>query len=100
MPFEIEFTQAAADQVRAYRAFDQQIILDGIELQLLHEPAVETRNKKHLVDNELFDWELRLGKFRVFYDVSTESDSKVVKVKAVGHKVHNKLYIGSKEVNL
>jgi hypothetical protein len=31
MPFEISFTQAAADHVSPYRKFDQRIILDGID---------------------------------------------------------------------
>lgn len=100
MPFEIQFTRAAADQVRGYRTFDQQIILDGIEEQLLHEPTAETRNKKRLGQNELSDWELRVDKFRVFYDVVREDERAVVKIKAVGHKEHNKLFIGGKEFQL
>jgi hypothetical protein len=39
-------------------------------------------------------------KFRVFYDVIVEEDRQVVKVKGVGHKEHNTLYIGSREVKL
>lgn len=98
MAFEIQFTQTAADHVRAYRKFDQQIILDGIELQLENEPITETRNRKRLGENELSDWELRVQDFRVFYDVVSEENRQIVKVKAVGHKQHNKLFIGGKEV--
>jgi mRNA-degrading endonuclease RelE of RelBE toxin-antitoxin system len=100
MTFEINFTQTAAAQVRAYRKFAQQIILDAIEEQLGHEPTTETRNQKRLGENEWSDWELRVQKYRVFYDVITEEDRQVVKIKAVGHKEHNTLYLGGKEVQL
>ena len=74
MPFEIEFTQTAANHVRAYRKFEQQIVLDAIGEQLPHEATTETRNRKRLGENELSNWELRVQKFRVFYDVLHEED--------------------------
>lgn len=98
--FDIDFTQSAADNVRIYRKFDQQIILDGIEQQLRFEPTKGTSKRKRLGDNELSDWELRIGKFRVFYNVESDDRGQFVKVTAVGHKEHNKLFIGSREVQL
>jgi mRNA-degrading endonuclease RelE of RelBE toxin-antitoxin system len=98
--FEIRFTQTAVDHVRAYRKFEQKIILDGIENQLRHEPLAETRNRKRLTEDSLSDWELRIHDFRVFYDVVTQDDHEVVKIKAVGHKEHNTLFIGGTEVHL
>lgn len=100
MAYEIQFTRTAADHVRAYRKVDQQAILDAIAEQLAHEPATETRNRKRVGENELSDWELRVQTFRVFYDITTEENRQVVKIKGVGHKEHNKLYIGGKEVQL
>ena len=100
MLFEIEFTQTAANHVRAYRKSEQQIILDAIEKQLSQEATTETRNRKRLGENELSDWELRVQKFRVFYDIIREEDRQVVKIKAVGHKEHNTLFIGGREVQL
>lgn len=100
MAFEIQFTQPAADQVRGYRRFDQQIILDAISQQLAHDPTTPTRHRKRLGENPLSDWELRIQRFRVFYDVVSEGDEQVVKIKAVGHKEHNKLYIGDREVQI
>jgi mRNA-degrading endonuclease RelE of RelBE toxin-antitoxin system len=100
MAFEINFTQTAANHVRAYRKFEQQIILDAIEEQLRHEPTTETRNRKRLGENELSDWELRVQQYRVFYDVTTEEERQVVEIKAMGHKEHNTLYVGCKEVQL
>jgi mRNA-degrading endonuclease RelE of RelBE toxin-antitoxin system len=100
MAFQIEFTQTAADHVRAFREYDQKVILNAIEEQLRHEPTVETRNKKPLSPNELSDWELRVDQFRVFSDVTTVSDAAIVTVKVVGRKQHNKLMIGGEEVPL
>lgn len=100
MTFAINFTPTAAAHVRAYRKFEQQIILNAIEEQLRHEPTTATRNRKRLGENELSDWELRVQKYRVFYDVITEDERQVVKIKAAGHKEHNTLYIGGKEVQL
>ncbi len=49
-------------------------------------------------DNALAPWELRVGDFRVFYDINVEEESVVIL--AVGHKVHNKLFIGGEEIEL
>ncbi len=97
---EIRFTKTAAGHVRPYRKFEQRIILDAIAEQLQHEPTTETRNRKRLGDNEWSAWELRVQDFRVFYDVFAEDDRQIVQIKAVGHKQHNTLYIGGKEVTL
>jgi mRNA-degrading endonuclease RelE of RelBE toxin-antitoxin system len=43
---------------------------------------------------------MRVGDFRVFYDVVIEDDRGIVKIKAVGHKEHNVLRIGDREVQL
>lgn len=100
MAFEINFTSNAANHVRAYRKFEQKIILDAIEEQLSCEPTVETRNRKRLGENELSDWELRIDNYRVFYDVVIKDEDRIVQIKAVGHKEHNTLYIGGKEFQL
>jgi mRNA-degrading endonuclease RelE of RelBE toxin-antitoxin system len=100
MAFVIEFTQTAADHVRAMRKLDEQAVLNAIEQQLRHEPATETRNKKRLGPNDVSNWELRVGDFRVFYDLVLEDDQPTMKIKAVGKKEHNKLYVGGKETVL
>jgi mRNA-degrading endonuclease RelE of RelBE toxin-antitoxin system len=41
--------------------------------------------------------ELRIGAYRVFYDFEANN---IVKIIAVGHKVHNNLYIRGKKVEL
>src|SRR5436305_12639811 len=72
MPFELQFSPKARDHLKAFRKRDRQIILDGIEAQLRDQPDRATRNRKQLEENPLAPWELRVGDFRVFYDVNAE----------------------------
>ena len=65
-------------------------LLDAIEVQLSHQPDVPTRNRKLLANlippwvAEPPIWELRVGRFRVFYDVAEEA--RVVFIRAVREK--------------
>ena len=54
-------------------------------------------HRKPLRPNELARWELRIGEFRVFYDVE---GANVVKIKAIGWKEHNRLLIRGREYHL
>jgi addiction module RelE/StbE family toxin len=96
--FEIEFTERAVRDLRGFKKFEQNLIVDETEKNLLWEPIKEARNRKPLRPNELSKWELRIEKYRIFYDVDEETKS--VKIKAVGWKEHNKLYISNKEYKL
>jgi mRNA-degrading endonuclease RelE of RelBE toxin-antitoxin system len=64
--------------------------LDRIEDQLCHQPTKPTRNRKVLVglvppwEHEPPVWELRIGEYRVFYDVD-EAEERVI-VRAVRRK--------------
>ena len=94
MAFGVKFTPQALEHLRAYRKAEQKAIAGAIKRQLPHEPLVQTRNRKPLRDNPLSRWELRVGDHRVFYDVDTSDQ--VVEVKAIGHKMHNRLFLGRK----
>ncbi|MCI0638179.1 MAG: type II toxin-antitoxin system RelE/ParE family toxin [Gemmataceae bacterium] len=96
MANEIQFTVRAKAHLKALRKRDQKTILDTVEEQLRFEAETPTRNRKRLQDNPLAPWELRIGDFRVFYDV----DEEVVRIVAVGEKTHNVLLIGGEEVEL
>ena len=96
--FRIEFTDEALEDVRVLRRFEQRLVLKTVQSQLASEPLVETKNRKPLRPNELSSWELRLGVIRVFYDV--ELPDRLVRIKAVGRKEHNRLVIRGKEVPL
>src|SRR6516225_6225193 len=96
-PFTLVYADEVRDHLRAIETKYHSVIQTEIEIQLLHEPNVETRNRKPLKRPIAFgaDWELRLGpdnRFRVFYQVSAEG--REVRVLAVGVKDRNRLYFG------
>ena len=62
------------------------------------ESTTETRNRERLRPNEHAEWEVRIGDFRVFYDVDQEK--KLIKIEAVGYKKGSELFIRGKEYKL
>jgi mRNA-degrading endonuclease RelE of RelBE toxin-antitoxin system len=76
--FEIVFAESVADDLRPLGAFDRRTIVDRIDEQLKHNPATVTRAKKTIMglrppwQFEEPIWQLRVGEFRVFYDVNQE----------------------------
>jgi addiction module RelE/StbE family toxin len=94
--FQIGFTADGKKDLDYLSARERRIITASLKKQLLQEPLKETRNRKKLRDNALGPWELRVGRFRVFYKVEQD----VVTVVAVGSKQHNQLFIRGKEVQL
>jgi mRNA-degrading endonuclease RelE of RelBE toxin-antitoxin system len=88
--FEIRFAAGVENDLRSIRIYYRNQILDAIEEQLVHEPETATRNRK-LLENVMPPWqtvapisELRVGEYRIFYDVfSTES---IAYVRAVRRK--------------
>ena len=75
---------------------DQSLILDTLPRQLGHQPTVETRNCKRLVANPIAPWELRVGRYRVYFEVQEEPE----RVVAIGLKAREKVMIGGVEVRL
>ena len=69
--------------------------MDQIDACLKHEPERETRNNKVL---RLAERELRIDRFRVFYDI--DERKAVVKIQAIGHKRGNRLYVRGEEFQL
>src|SRR5437016_2342881 len=98
MRYEIEFTEQAERHLSQLSARDRAVVLDAIEQQLRHQPTVPTRNRKELRPNPLAPWELRVGSFRVFYDV--DGERVIVLIVAIGSKEHNVLRIEGKEHRL
>ncbi len=91
----LEFTESAFDDLTYLTKFEQSLVLDMTERQLSEQPLTPTRNRKPLRPNDLAMWDLRIGKYRVFYDVDVESST--VRIKAVGWKEHDRLFISGKE---
>jgi mRNA-degrading endonuclease RelE of RelBE toxin-antitoxin system len=96
--YQIGLTEDAKGDLYYYDAFERKKIADALRAQLGHEPLIETRNRKRLRDNPISPWELRAGEYRIFYGVD-ETARKVI-VAAIGHKVHNALFIRGKQVTL
>jgi len=93
--FHLEITESARDDLRFLQPFAQRRILDAIARQLPNEPLTATRHRKPLCQNALSAWEFRVGTYRIFYDV--EEERATVRVKAIGWKAHNRLFIRGKE---
>ena len=96
--YEIEYTLEAMEDLKRFRRYEQQLIVDQIDEQLSYEPSHETRNRKRLRPNTVAEFELRITRFRVFYDV--DENKNLVKIEAVGHKEGNRLFILGKEYQL
>lgn len=56
--------------LRYLTARQRSIVFTSVDQQLMHEPTVETRNRKQMRANPLASWELCLGDLRVYYDAA------------------------------
>lgn len=104
MPRRHRFTIIFAPETLAHldvsERKDHRLIRQTIEKQLSFLPGQVTRNRKPLEQPAPFGatWELCFrpdNRFRVFYEV--ESNTRVIKVLAIGIKERNKLLIGGEE---
>lgn len=92
--YTLEYAEGVVDDLTKLRAYDRKRVLDRIEAQLSHEPTRKTRNRKMLIGLvppwQYVEpvWELRIGDYRVFYDVE-ECVSTVV-VRAIRYKPPHK----------
>lgn len=88
--YEIRFARDVQKDLTALPAYHRARVIEAIETQLLDAPTTPTRNRKLLVNlippwtAEPPIWELRVGNYRVFYDVS-EADA-IVYVRAIRSK--------------
>jgi mRNA-degrading endonuclease RelE of RelBE toxin-antitoxin system len=99
MAYAIRFDSGTNAHLARLTARQRATVFDAIERQLLHEPAIETRNRKRMqADRPGFvaPWELRIGDLRVYYDVDERPPGAVVVV-AVGVKTRNRVRIGDRE---
>ncbi len=88
--FAILYDEAAEAELRAFGAYEAHRLLDEIDEHLANEPTTPSRRRK------LFEglvppwesvrpvWQLRIGDFRVFYDV--EEARRQVVVRAIRRK--------------
>lgn len=92
--FEIRFAEGAVADLDAVPVFRRAAILNAIERQLATTPLAKSRSRKELVglvppwDQVRPVWELRVGEYRVFYDV--DEGGFLVVVQAVRRKGRKK----------
>jgi len=97
MKLVLTATPSADADLDFYRTFKQRVVVDAIKVHLASDADVETSRRKRLTQHPIASWELRVGKFRVFYELDEPSTVKIV---AVGHKEHNQLFMRGKRVEL
>ena len=96
--FEITFTPEAVEDLRWFKKVERKKLLAKLVSQLSYEPAIETRNRKRLRPNKLAEWELRLDRCRVFFDIDPKN--RLIRVEAVGYKRGSCLFIHGEEYEL
>ena len=100
-PFALVYSPELAAHLAAIPAKFHSLIREKIEEQLLHEPLVETRNRKPLRQpaTPAAAWEIRFGannRFRVFYDV--DAAGRTVQILAIGVKDRDRLFVAGEEI--
>jgi hypothetical protein len=76
-------------------AYAQRIIIDGIDVHLRYDPTAGSRRIISMQPNPVAGWELRLGDYRVLYDV--DDAEHIVTVQLVGEKRGNRLVVQGQE---
>jgi mRNA-degrading endonuclease RelE of RelBE toxin-antitoxin system len=96
--YGINFTEGALSDLEWFQKNEQNEIRDAIYANLEYEPTVETRNRKRLRPNNTSEWELRVGSFRVFYDVYEVV--RIVAIEAIARKKGSVLFFQGEEREL
>ena len=92
--YEIRYSPSVARDLKDLKVFLRRQILDGVDEHLSHVPTQETRRRKILYglvppfEADPPIWQLRVGEYRVFYDV--DETEKIVYVRAVRRKLPHK----------
>ena len=74
MPYEIRYSNEAVEQLKKLRVFDRTAILDQIEQILRVNPIIVSKSRtKRLREPAPTQYRLRVGEYRVFYDVEEEA---------------------------
>ena len=96
--YKLKFTRSALEDIGWFKRRERKIIVDAIADQLGHDPTGETRNRKRLRPNATSEWELRIEKYRVFYDLN--HGERLVEVRAVGEKKGKRVVVRGEEYDL
>ncbi len=97
MKYQIEIKPGAQQDLSYYSSYIQKIIVKAIEKHLQYDANIQTKKRKEFRENPIAAWELRIGEYRVFYEIE---GSNKVNVLAIGHKENHVLFIRNEEVKL
>ena len=96
MPFQIVLVDKAVDDLRRMPAFHRSAVRDAIEQHLRHHPILLSKSRiKRLEDIESPQYRLRVGDFRIFYDIQ----GGVVVVLAILSKEESVQWLKEREKN-
>jgi mRNA interferase RelE/StbE len=71
--YEIRYASEAVDDLHGMRVFDRRQVLDGIELHLTHQPTFVSKSRIKAMSQPFWSqYRLRVGDFRIYYDVNEE----------------------------
>jgi len=85
MAYTVQIMPSALEELKSIKVFYRRQIRDAIDDQLASQPLVPTKNRKLMGKPETsfeFEppiWELRVGDYRVFYDVDETAQSVLVR---------------------
>ena len=94
-PFQFELVRSARADLAFIEVFIRRQILDSMDLHLRHQPTVATSRVKPMRPNQAGKWELRVGDYRVIYDV--DENLRLVTIKVIGEKRGNELFVQGQE---
>ncbi len=91
--YAIEYAEGIAEDLADLRTYERTQILDRIEEQLTHEPTRQTRDKILVGLAPPWEyiepvWELRVGQYRIFYDV--DEAASIMVIRAIRRKLPHK----------
>ena len=95
MPYRVSISEVALRQLDALSARERSIVESGIAQRLFSQPALITKAIKHLRPNPFAAFELRIGDFRMLYNV--DEGIAGVTILLVGLKVGDKLIVEGEE---
>ncbi len=98
MSYRIALSKNSLAHFQSFTKREQNIIKDAMIEQLTFEPNLPTRNRKEMRPNLLAVWELRIGNFRVYYDIDEEES--IVDIRAIGIKKGNQICINQEIIDL
>lgn len=79
MPYRVQFTPKATDQLRVLRTTDAVKIVDQSQRILSVNPTLESRARIKRLRRDVFPpYRLRVDEYRVFYNVEEEAGKVVV----------------------